>query len=654
MGPLIALLAIAGLENRSDALAEAGRQTEALAQVASERQDDVIQEALHLLTVLARVPEVRSFRPSCHDLLRQIGEDHPRIAVITAARPDGSVGCVNLADQVNFNLGDRSYLQEALAARGRAVVSEVVIGKITRRPIVVLAMPILAARREDPALGAMLASLDLTAFLAPSRDRRPGDMQSRVVDVRDGNVLVTDPGGRNSGKTRINDVTIAAILANPGGGAWTGLNIDGVKTLFGFAPLASTHQNLFVLMDRPVAAVLAEANQRVRRDLAVGVLTVGFALLSAWLVGHRSLVAPVRRLAAFAGQIGRGALEATPPQLPGAALELQSLGQSFANMAGRLQERDSELAAMQRAVSVSEEHHRLLAENASDMISMIDANLMRTYVSPACREVLGCEPEEMVGKHASSNIYPEDLPAMRDVLQDLDTSGNLTARAQYRALHKDGRMIWLESSGRRLPNNQGFVVNTRDITERRAMEERLEAANRLLRVQALQDPLTGVANRRRFDEMLGVEFRRAQRLAKPLSILMIDIDHFKAFNDTYGHPAGDACLRTVARKIEAQMRRSGDMLGRYGGEEFACVLPGADPTGALQMAEQIRVAVELLDVANIGSPLGILTVSIGLVTIDPPQDQEGPAEYVEAADTALYQAKHSGRNTVCVAQPQQA
>ena len=654
IGPLIALLILAGTENRADTLADAARQTEALARIASERQDDVIQEAMHLMTVLARVPEVRTFAPTCHELLRQIGEDHRRISVITAARPDGTVGCVNLAERVTFNLGDRAYMREALATRNHAVVSEIMIGKITRRPTVIMALPILAQSPDDPALGVMVASLDLSAFLSPNRGERPADMQSRVVDVRDGNVLATDAGGRQSGFSQINPGLVAAMTASPGGGLYTGLSSEGQQTIYGFAPLASTHQSLFVLMDRPLASVLAEANQRIFRDLGIGTIAVCLALLGTWLVGYRSLVAPVQRLAEFAGQIGRGRLDASPPRLPHAALELQVLGRAFADMANRLRDRGDELAAMQRTVQISEEHHRLLADNATDMITLVNVEMVRTYVSPACRELLGHEPEELVGQNASNMIHPADRHAMQMLLNAFVTSPALTERAQYRATHKDGRTLWLESSGRRLPNNQGFVVTTRDITDRRAMEERLEAANRLLRVQALQDPLTGIANRRRFDEMLGIEFRRAQRLAEPLSILMIDIDHFKSFNDTYGHPAGDACLRAVASKIQAQMRRSGDTLGRYGGEEFACVLPGAKQAGALKMAEQIRSAIEHMAIANSNSPRGLLTVSIGLVTIDSPDEHEGPAEYVEAADCALYQAKNAGRNTVRVGLAQQA
>ncbi len=652
--PLFGLLVIAGVENRSVTLTAAVRQVETLAHIASERQDTVIQEGAHLLTVLARVPEVRAFGPNCHPLLHQVGEDQPHFAVITAVRPDGAVGCMNITDRISFNLADRSYFNAALGTHDGSVVSEVVGGRLSGRPTVILARPIPGDGADDPASGVIIASLDLSAFLLPNQDQRPDDMESRVVDSRHADVLTIDPGGRQSEARRVVPAVMAAIARHPEGGTYIGPDIDGVSTLFGFAPLASTQQNLYVVLDRPLAMILAEANQRIGRDLTVGAVTLAIALLGAWLVGQRSLVAPVSRLATFAGRIGQGELAAPPPRLPGAALELQLLGTAFATMAQRLHARDTELAAMQAAVAESEEHHRLLAENTTDLITLIGPDMIRTYASPACRDVLGREPETLIGHGVSSWVHPEDQPSMGALFKAFEASANMTDRWEYRALHSDGRPLWLESAARRLPNGRGFVVSTRDVTQRRATEEKLEAANRLLRVQALQDPLTGIANRRRFDEALGMEFRRAQRLAAPLSILMIDIDHFKSFNDTYGHPAGDSCLRAVARRIEAQLGRPGDLLGRYGGEEFGCVLPGVDPDGALTVAEQIRAAVEELQVVNADSPHGILTVSIGVATIDPPRGDEGPAEYVEAADMALYQAKHSGRNTVCVAQPQRA
>jgi len=160
------------------------------------------------------------------------------------------------------------------------------------------------------------------------------------------------------------------------------------------------------------------------------------------------------------------------------------------------------------------------------------------------------------------------------------------------------------------------------------------------------DALTGIANRRRFDEFLGVEWARAMRSQRPLSLIMIDIDHFKNFNDEYGHAAGDACLSTVAQAMLGVIVRSTDLLARYGGEEFACVLPETDAAQAHRIAEKLRKAVTALNCKHEKSSAAEhVTVSIGIVT-HKPQPGDELARVFESADANLYQAKEQGRNRV--------
>jgi len=190
---------------------------------------------------------------------------------------------------------------------------------------------------------------------------------------------------------------------------------------------------------------------------------------------------------------------------------------------------------------------------------------------------------------------------------------------------------------------------TRDVSAGMEMEHRLEEANRLLRGQAMQDPLTALANRRNVGEALGIEFLRSQRLQLPLGILMVDIDRFKAFNDTYGHPAGDLCIRAVAAAICAVLRRPTDLAGRYGGEEFAILLPNTDDSGVAGTGERIRRSVQEMGLVHAGSEFGVVTISVGGGAIMPPIGDVGPAAFVEAADAALYAAKRAGRNGVRLA-----
>jgi len=175
----------------------------------------------------------------------------------------------------------------------------------------------------------------------------------------------------------------------------------------------------------------------------------------------------------------------------------------------------------------------------------------------------------------------------------------------------------------------------------------LKAQSDLLRQMVFIDGLTGVANRRCFDERLEVEWRRAARGASPLALLMLDVDHFKRFNDRYGHQVGDECLRQVAAAIKGGLLRPGDMVARYGGEEFVCILPGADFEGALNIAAGIEQAVRGLQIAHADSDVSdVVTISIG-VSMSLPQRDGDPARLLALADTQLYRAKHSGRGLAC-------
>jgi diguanylate cyclase (GGDEF)-like protein len=175
---------------------------------------------------------------------------------------------------------------------------------------------------------------------------------------------------------------------------------------------------------------------------------------------------------------------------------------------------------------------------------------------------------------------------------------------------------------------------------------RLELANRSLERLSTQDGLSGLFNRRAFDRFLAREVQRAAREHAPLSLILLDIDHFKAYNDTYGHLAGDECLKAVARVIEQHAKRPADLAARYGGEEFAVVLPGTDLAGALALAEELRQSVRGLGLAHASSPVAsMVTVSLGVAS-QQPQPGAMASDLLALADQSLYLAKNRGRNQV--------
>lgn len=168
----------------------------------------------------------------------------------------------------------------------------------------------------------------------------------------------------------------------------------------------------------------------------------------------------------------------------------------------------------------------------------------------------------------------------------------------------------------------------------------------MLEAMSARDPLTGIANRGRLDQVLQLEWRRCLRTAHPLSVIMIDIDHFKAYNDSLGHAAGDECIKSVAGALDAAMRRPGDLVARYGGEEFTAVLPDTEPHGAGAVATIIKETVESLGIRHPASPISDwLTISCGVAVVTP-SSHLTPEDLLKAADKMLYQAKENGRNRV--------
>ncbi|MDD1531519.1 diguanylate cyclase [Bradyrhizobium sp. WBOS7] len=298
---------------------------------------------------------------------------------------------------------------------------------------------------------------------------------------------------------------------------------------------------------------------------------------------------------------------------------------------------------MAAALVEKEAHFRLLAEGSSDMVTRIGLDEHLRYVSPSSVRVVGWRPNQLVGTPALAGINPEDLPAVQAVVDAMKRGEREEARLTYRNSHRQDGEVWLESTMRvtRKDNGRvdGVVAISRDISEQKKLETRLETL-------AIEDSLTGLANRRRFDERLKEEWARAYRDRSSLALLMIDVDHFKAYNDEYGHPAGDACLRLVAKIIAAETQRAGDLAARYGGEEFAMLLPNTDAAGCAQVGERIRKAIHDAGlVHDSNQAAGCVTASVGGATCRPALERTaGVGSLLEAADRALYAAKDAGRN----------
>ncbi|GHC98451.1 hypothetical protein GCM10007320_54170 [Pseudorhodoferax aquiterrae] len=302
----------------------------------------------------------------------------------------------------------------------------------------------------------------------------------------------------------------------------------------------------------------------------------------------------------------------------------------------------------QAALAKAESSYRLLAEHSSDIIIAMQGGLI-SYASPAITPLLGWDPREVQGQHLVRLCHPDDVPAVTSALKSLQHQPEVDHRA--RAMHKNGSHVWVEARATRTKSDAHgrpsmLVLNLRSIMARKATEEEQERTAQRMAALVTTDALTGLANRRKLEQALAAEWRRAQREGGALSVLVLDIDHFKTLNDTYGHPFGDAVLRSFGPMLDSFTHRAGDLAARLGGEEFVLLLPLTDERQALAVAEKLRSAVEQ---ARFGGTREVaITVSIGVATSDG-HAFKGAGAMVAAADEALYAAKRGGRNRVVAA-----
>jgi diguanylate cyclase (GGDEF)-like protein/PAS domain S-box-containing protein len=290
---------------------------------------------------------------------------------------------------------------------------------------------------------------------------------------------------------------------------------------------------------------------------------------------------------------------------------------------------------------------QVLTENSVDLLCRVGLDYTMHYVSPACFRILGWTQEEMIGVGPEAFILAEDLHLMEAAAGRVLSPGLENSPSTVRMRKRDGGFLWMEMNARLVRDPETgepseMVVVMRDITERKLLLEELSNL-------AFFDGLTGLANRRGFDQALQRQWERTRRDNAAISLLLLDIDHFKRLNDQYGHPTGDDCLRAVAAAVRGAIR-SIDIAARYGGEEIAVILYPMEAPGACSTAERLRATIEALHLPHRESPQegGWLTASIGVATaaVHPGGIVGMPASLLLAADNALYKAKHEGRNLV--------
>jgi len=295
------------------------------------------------------------------------------------------------------------------------------------------------------------------------------------------------------------------------------------------------------------------------------------------------------------------------------------------------------------------------------------------FFSNGWKQMLGYSPVDIEPSFKSwiNLIHPDDLGNFLIVWSDYMDNTDDHFSIEYRVLCKNGNYLWVEAHGVKDLNSESEIVRIagfhRNISGRKKNEEKireyqenleqlvtqrtqeLKQANQKLEELASQDPLTHLYNRRSFDAFLNQQIRSSQRSNTPLSLLLIDIDHFKSFNDEYGHQQGDACLKSVASGIKDSIYRPTDMAARYGGEEFVVILQDTDIQGAIKVAQNIQKNIAALKgLPNNPTTKKHISMSIGIASYSQIKNKKtGEKDFVSLADKAMYEAKNHGRNQIC-------
>ncbi|MBS1140309.1 MAG: diguanylate cyclase [Proteobacteria bacterium] len=564
-----------------------------------------------------RMGAVPRFRSS---ILNELGYYSGRFPETLGFRIIDAAGNLLYASETlpsSVNFGDRSYFQIFAKGSSNSVFfSEVLVDRLSGRSSLVMALPLRDTAGE--LLGVLVAPLDV-AYLSKMADALSVG-ENGVVSLRR-----TDDGSLILRRPIVPELVNQVVPNNPlhrqldagerFGTARFHATIDGVERIYGFRRVG----------DYPVYVI-------------TGLATADY--LAAW-----------RQTSAVAG----------------VAALLLFLSLSLVLIRLLRAEKEEELTA--RRLMDSEERYRMLAENSHDVIWTVDIpSRTYTYVSPAIKEMSGYLPDEIVGQPVDVRLTPDSAARVaRDIDQRLRriAAGDKSASVVVSELEqecKNGEVITTEVVSSYLLDADGVARTilgiTRNVSERKAVESALRETNRQLHARieeigrlqvalqelAVRDSLTGLYNRRYLDETLEREVSRARREGIPLSLVMLDIDHFKRVNDTYGHQVGDEVLRMLASTLLADIRAE-DVACRYGGEEFLILLPNMPLETTMLRAQAWRSAVEALRVTH-GNFQITFTISLGVAAY--PEHGKTPDDLTRCADQALYRAKHEGRNQVSV------
>ncbi len=619
--------------------------------------DRMFYDKIKVLQITAATAEIKSMIPEKQlPLLKAIeGQDEDILIVLAVdingnliTRSDGRMG------ETQINYSDRDYFQTAKQT-GESTISETLISRSTGYSGIAIVQPIKDEQRE--LIGFLVATIELGTLVEHINQTKIGQTGYIYLVNNRGRILL------HPNKERVvygEDVShwspVKAVLEQQTG--WTKYEVNDEKKLATYSYIPHTGWGL--VAEQP----LDEAMEYVIHVERTGFIMSFLAMLLAALIGIMiagRMSKRITNISVVTGRLAAGDLNAAIQVVD--RDEIGQLGIAFNSMAAQLKTSSEELRD-------SEERYRSLVENINIGVYRKNGNdySFMEYANPALVRILGYSSvDELLQTFAETHFY--DQEGFLQLIEAVDRQGAVKDR-EVVLCKKDGTPIWCSLTAIRHfdEKRELFWIDSvvEDITERKLAEEALRQAHAELEMKvnertqelrllneklyriSLQDGLTGIANRRYFDEVLEREWQQAKRQKQPLALVMIDVDWFKHYNDTYGHVAGDQCLRQIAEVLEGVAKRATDLAARYGGEEFALILPNTDQQGAVELGKQVLLGVRNLRIRNATAVSNqLVTVSLGIAACIPP-DHGMPDKLIVAADQALYQAKKAGRNQLAL------
>lgn len=688
--PALALTLYTNLEERRLAATDVKSNALRLARVTARSHEQLVDDMRQLLVTLAELPEARpQTGPACSARFGALLKHYPLYANIGIAGPDGRIVCSATPLGQPTNASDLEWFERAVRTREFAV-GEYQIDRSRGRTVLVGAYPVLYPGGGTQAV--IFVALDLGWLNEFAGAVRLPDGWAITVSDESGTIVARHPDPASwMGRSLPEASVIRAVLATRGEGTAEVAGVDGVPRFVAFTPLRgpAPGRGAYVNVAIPRHAASGDADRILRRNLVgLGIVAV-LAFLAAWVGSDLVILRRVNALLTATRSLSAGDLGARAEV--GGGDEIGALAQAFNGMADRL-------SAM---VENEQRAKRALAEQVNELVAQRTHEVtLLTQMSELLQACLTPEEAYAVIGQLIGQFFPQEDGAVlvigpaRDVVRPVAAWGasrggerQVFAVDECWALRR-GQVYSVDDcrSGLLCPHLQSPLPAAYLCVPLVAQGETLgmlhlstgvigahpvpaplgEAKKRLaatvaeqfalafanlklrgiLRSQSIRDPLTGLFNRRYMEETLERELRRAERDGRPVGIMMLDIDRFKRFNDTYGHEAGDAVLEELGGLVQSSLR-AGDVACRYGGEEFVLILPDASVGDVQKRADELREAVKRLPVSHRGQSLGAVRCSIG-VSAFPTHGTRGET-LLRAADAALYRAKHEGRDQVSIA-----